>query len=140
MKKVFVHALAPVLMLAVVTNVVAADFKWPVTPAESVLTEKMTLFIFHPGDEVIKAAGAGKVIFVGEVLVDKVGLTVLVRHKDGFYSVYGRLASSTVSIGDSVESGQQVATQQGDTPLYFELKGPDGLLNPLHHLGKVFDE
>ncbi len=56
------------------------------------------------------------------------GLTVIVEHGNGFYSLYAQLASATVSDGDAITRGQVIGAVGGEGSdqgphLYFEIRG-----------------
>ncbi len=73
----------------------------------------------------VYATNKGKVIYVGETIMG--GVTIVIDHGLGLRSVYYCLEKSTVTVGDIVESGSQIATGGGnkgytdDHTCYFEL-------------------
>ncbi len=122
---------------------VAADpgFRWP---ANGRIIQRFDgganrgVKIALPEGTPVKAARAGKVIYVGEE-VKGYGKLVLVRHDDGYVSAYGNNSALLVKRGDSVERGQEVARSgsTGDVPspmLHFELRKGAEAVNPLSYL------
>jgi murein hydrolase activator len=89
------------------------------------------------------AAAAGtavKAIASGEVMVAQpigtYGLTVIVQHGGGDYSVYGSLAQSNVQVGTKVTKGQSVGTVGVSDPdfgphLHFEIRPKGRAMDPL---------
>lgn len=73
------------------------------------------------GDSIVSIAD-GTVVAVGD---DSYGTVyshdVAVLHEDGYYSLYMHLASSTVNVGDSVASGQQIGTLGNTGTVYAHL-------------------
>lgn len=57
----------------------------------------------------VRAAGAGRVVYVGDDLADQ-GLMVLIAHREGWRTAYGHLGSTTVRDGDEVRAGQSIGT------------------------------
>lgn len=88
-----------------------------------------------PGSAV-RAAAAGTVAFVGYTPAEGGGTTVSISHPGGLRSTYLHLVEASVSRGDSVAQGQQIAFA-GERPLHFGLKldqGSDTYFNPLDFL------
>jgi murein DD-endopeptidase MepM/ murein hydrolase activator NlpD len=56
---------------------------------------------------VIRAVGAGTVVFVG--VQDGYGRTIIVRHSDKLTVLYAHLLTYGVSVGDKVKRGQPIA-------------------------------
>ena len=65
------------------------------------------LLIAAPAGSAVRAAGAGKVAFVGDQHT-ALGLLVIVQHDDGLVSVYGHLERAEVATGQSVVRGQAI--------------------------------
>lgn len=85
----------------------------------------------------VKAVGAGRVM-VAETF-GTYGLTVIVQHNGGDYSVYGSLASIGVKKGQIVSRGQSigtVGTADPDLPahLHFEFRPEGRAVDPLEYL------
>ncbi|WP_088548556.1 M23 family metallopeptidase [Paenibacillus aquistagni] len=64
-------------------------------------------------DRLVRSAATGRVIKVG--LDDKEHMTVTIQHADGYYTVYGHLASTEVSKDDWVEAGTELGTLYEDS-------------------------
>lgn len=74
----------------------------------------------------VKAVEAGKVRLVGQF--GTYGLTVVVEHGNGYYSVYSHLESAAVKLGASISKGGTVGTVGGQNSdygphLHFEIRG-----------------
>ncbi|HEX3032042.1 MAG TPA: peptidoglycan DD-metalloendopeptidase family protein [Bacillota bacterium] len=97
-------------------------------------------FRFHNGvdilstkDDVVKAVLEGQVQTVNEV--EGEGLTITIKHKDGYLSTYSNITSPEVTEGQKVKRGQALAKVEAETgTLHFAIqKGQQGL-NPLQYL------
>jgi len=70
----------------------------------------------------VSASAAGEVYYVGEFY----GKTVVVKHRDGYFTVYGHLARVEVREGDNVSRGEEIgtvgATGTTNPHLHFELR------------------
>jgi murein hydrolase activator len=74
----------------------------------------------------VKAVEAGKVRLVGQF--GTYGLTVVVEHGNGYYSVYSHLESAAVKLGASTSKGGIIGTVGGQNSdygphLHFEIRG-----------------
>ncbi len=74
----------------------------------------------------VKAVEAGKVRLVGQF--GTYGLTVVVEHGNGYYSVYSHLESAAVKLGASIRKSGTVGTVGGQNSdygphLHFEIRG-----------------
>jgi septal ring factor EnvC (AmiA/AmiB activator) len=74
----------------------------------------------------IRAVESGKVRLVGQF--GTYGLTVVVEHGNGYYSVYSHLQSAAVKLGANVAKGQSLGTVGGENSdygphLHFEIRG-----------------
>ena len=89
----------------------------------------------------VKAVQAGRVRLVGQF--GTYGLTILLEHGNGYYSVYAQLQTATVKLSDPVTKGQVVATVGGANSdygphLHFEIRGENQIaLDPADWLRKV---
>lgn len=115
---------------------------WPLTEPGFV-TQALTegeggdhsgLDIAVPADSYVRAAGAGRVLRVGEDPV--YGLFVVLEHAEGYQSVYAHAAELLVGRGDSVLKGEVIAlsgsTGQSTAPhLHFEILLDGVPVNPL---------
>jgi hypothetical protein len=74
----------------------------------------------------VKAVETGRVALVQRL--STYGLTVILEHGSGYYSVYSQLATATVAAGASVEKGESIGTVGGANTdygphLHFEIRG-----------------
>jgi septal ring factor EnvC (AmiA/AmiB activator) len=74
----------------------------------------------------IRAVESGKVRLVGQF--GTYGLTVVVEHGNGYYSVYSHLQTAAVKLGANVAKGQSLGTVGGENSdygphLHFEIRG-----------------
>lgn len=96
-------------------------------------------WIAAPAGTPVKAVARGEVVHVG--WLHRYGLIVLLEHEGGYFSLYGHLADTEVSIGDQVKAGQTLATA-GDsggntqTGAYFELRKGTEPIDPARWLVK----
>ncbi len=83
----------------------------------------------------VKASGDGVVAFVGDQLAGYGGL-IMIRHGNSWISAYGRIATSTVTRGQSVKRGDIIGeTGRGSAPqLHFELRKSRVPVDPLKQL------
>lgn len=91
-----------------------------------------------PSGTPVKAAENGVVIYAGDGLKE-FGNTVLVRHEDGLVTVYGHASSVSVSRGDKVKRGQEIARSgmsgSADVPkLHFEVRDKSVPVDPAKYL------
>ena len=88
----------------------------------------------------VKAVEAGKVRLVGQF--GTYGLTVVVEHGNGYYSVYSHLESAAVKLGASISKGGVIGTVGGQNSdygphLHFEIRGENQIaLDPTTWLRK----
>lgn len=91
-----------------------------------------------PAGAPVKSVEAGRVALVQRL--STYGLTVVVEHGDGFFSLYMQLASASVANGQSIIKGQAIGTIGGGNSdygphLHFEIRGEKQLaLDPLDWL------
>jgi len=94
-----------------------------------------------PAGTPVHSVEAGKVRLVGQF--GTYGLTVLLEHGNGYYSVYSHLQSATVKLGDVVSKGQAIGSVGGISSehgphLHFEIRGENQIaLDPTDWLRKV---
>jgi septal ring factor EnvC (AmiA/AmiB activator) len=74
----------------------------------------------------VKAVESGKVGLVGQF--GTYGLTIVLDHGNGYYSVYSHLESADVKLGTSVDKGKVIGTVGGQNSdygphLHFEIRG-----------------
>ncbi len=97
--------------------------------------------IAAPAGTAVKAVQAGRVRLVGQF--GTYGLTILLEHGNGYYSVYAHLQSTAVKVNDAVTKGQAIGTVGGANSdygahLHFEIRGENQIaLDPTDWLRKV---
>jgi murein hydrolase activator len=74
----------------------------------------------------VKAVESGKVRLVGQF--GTYGLTIVLEHGNGYYSVYSHLEAAEVKLGSSVDKGKEIGTVGGQNSdygphLHFEIRG-----------------
>ncbi len=82
--------------------------------------------IAAPAGTPVRSVEAGQVRLVGQF--GTYGLTILLEHGNGYYSVYAQLQSASVKLGDRVAKGQVIGTVGGVNSdygphLHFEIRG-----------------
>ena len=88
----------------------------------------------------VKAVESGKVRLVGQF--GTYGLTVVLEHGNGYYSVYSHLQSAGVQLSAAVTRGQAIGSVGGENSdygphLHFEIRGENQVaLNPVEWLRK----
>jgi len=85
----------------------------------------------------VKAARRGKVVFSD--YLTGYAFTVILDHRDGFYSVYSNNKSLLVKLGEEVGKGHQVAVvgeRRRQPYLHFEIRKQGRASNPLYYLPK----
>ncbi|PAX09514.1 M23 family metallopeptidase [Sphingomonas lenta] len=126
----------------------ASGFTWPVDgrvvarfgPGGSGVRNN-GIKIAVPADTPIKAAADGVVAYVGSGIANLGGI-VIVRHGEGWTSVYGHASKLLVQRGQSVKRGQRLAlsgeTGSADRPaLHFELRKGRTPVDPLAQLPRT---
>ncbi len=89
--------------------------------------------IAAPEGASVKAVAPGTVVSVGQL--GTYGLTVILQHGEGDYSVYASLASASVRTGASVKKGQSIGTVGVSDPdlkphLHFEIRPKGRAVDP----------
>jgi murein DD-endopeptidase MepM/ murein hydrolase activator NlpD len=88
----------------------------------------------------VRAVAAGKVRLVGQF--GTYGLTIVLEHGNGYYSVYSHLQSAAVKLGATITKGQAVGSVGGENSdygphLHFEIRGENQVaLDPTTWLRK----
>ena len=88
----------------------------------------------------VRSVEAGKVRLVGQF--GTYGLTVVLEHGNGYYSVYSHLQSAAVELGSTVTRGQAIGAVGGENSdygphLHFEIRGENQVaLDPTEWLRK----
>lgn len=123
----------------------ASSFVWPVRGAivsrfGAAQGEKRNdgINIAVPAGTPVRAAADGEVSYVGNEL-RSFGKLVIVRHADGYHTVYGHNARALVRVGDAVRAGQAIA-ESGQTgrvsepQLHFEIRRDGKPVDPQRYL------
>lgn len=92
------------------------------------------VFIKAPAGLAVKAVGAGRVVFAD--WLRGFGNLIIVDHGSGYLSLYGAAESLIRQVGDSVQTGDDVATSgnsggSSETGIYFELRHLGNPIDPL---------
>ena len=74
----------------------------------------------------VTAVSAGKVVLVQRL--GTYGLSIILEHASGFFSLYMQLSAATVKVGDAIAKGQAIGAVGGENTsdgahLYFEIRG-----------------
>jgi septal ring factor EnvC (AmiA/AmiB activator) len=83
----------------------------------------------------VKSVESGKVVLVQPMAT--YGLTIILQHGNGYYSLYTQLKAASVRVGQQVARGQQLGTVGGENlvegpHLYFEIRGANQIaLDPI---------
>ena len=119
----------------------AGRFNWPLT---GTITERFGpvgvgrinrgIEIAAPSGSDIRATADGTVAFVGNSGSVGYGGLILVRHGDGWISVYGRAAQATVVRGQGVKAGQTIGSIGDEAKLHFELRRNRAAVDPTKYL------
>jgi len=87
--------------------------------------------------QVIQAAAPGQVVYSGSGLIGY-GKLIIIKHNDTYLSAYAHNNQLLVKEGDSVRSGQQIATMGADSDgravLHFEIRHNGKPIDPLTQL------
>jgi lipoprotein NlpD len=118
----------------------AIDFIWPakgrVLAGFSEPRNKGVDIEGKPGDPVV-AAASGRVIYVGAG-IPGLGKFIVVRHENGFNTVYAHNRENLVKMDQTLARGQKIAelgSTDADTPkLHFQIRKFGTPLDPLKYL------
>ncbi|MEI6573152.1 MAG: M23 family metallopeptidase [Alphaproteobacteria bacterium] len=128
------------------TKVSTVGFRWPAKGriiqafGDKGGVKSTGINISVPEGTPIKAAEAGTVAYAGSE-VKGFGNLVMVRHSDGWVSVYANASEIKVKRGDLIKRGQVIALsgQSGDVAapqLHFELRKGSVPVDPVDHLSE----
>lgn len=119
----------------------AGRFSWPLTGAIDERFGPVGRGQVNRGIEIIASSGSdiraaadGIVAFVGNGGSAGYGGLILVRHGDGWISVYGRVAQAAVVTGQSVRSGQAIGRIGDEARLHFELRKNRAPVDPVKYV------
>ncbi len=116
---------------------VVSEFGWRVHPVLGMRHHHNGIDIDVPTGTIVHAAAAGKVFFIGEQ--EGYGTTVILKHADEYYTLYGHLSKPLVYVGQFVEIGQGIA-ESGNTGissephLHFEIRNREFPVDPRSYL------
>ncbi|HOT27933.1 MAG TPA: peptidoglycan DD-metalloendopeptidase family protein [Candidatus Ozemobacteraceae bacterium] len=118
-------------------------FRWPLRNVEGLSFESSTgaappaLELVVTGETEVLASARGKVQFKGPV--GQFGNIVIISHKQGFSTVYGRLDDVWVGLGEIVDAGDVIGRIFGvsQNRLHFEIRFAGKNVDPLAHLPKI---
>ena len=115
--------------------------EFPTTAELTARTRRLAFWYDDEGGSVWwHAVEAGKVRLVGQF--GTYGLTVVLEHGNGYYSVYSHLLAAAVKLGATITKGAQVGTVGGENSdygphLHFEIRGDNQVaLDPTAWLRK----
>ena len=84
----------------------------------------------------VVAVNEGSVLYASRFL--SMGQMVIIDHRDGFYTIYGYMASTSVNEGQAVETGQEVGRAGtlpgGQAGVHFEIRTGGHPVNPESYL------
>jgi len=97
------------------------------------------LFIRSAGGQPVRAVADGRVVYVD--WLRGFGNLIIVDHGQGYYSLYGYNESVVKQVGDTVKSGDTVASVgdtggAGESGLYFELRHEGKPFDPMKWVGR----
>lgn len=86
--------------------------------------------IAAPTGTPVTAVSAGRVVLVQRL--GTYGLSVILEHPSGYFSLYMQLSAALVKVGDNITQGQRIGSVGGEntpdgTHLYFEIRGDNQL-------------
>ena len=116
---------------------VVSSFGWRVHPVLENRHHHDGIDVDVPEGTLVHAAAGGEVYYYGEQ--PGYGNVLVIEHADGYYTMYGHLASAIVSPGRYVEMGQEIALS-GNTGissgphLHFEIRNGEFPIDPLRYL------
>jgi septal ring factor EnvC (AmiA/AmiB activator) len=104
-------------------------------PAKRRAASGPALEMLAPAGSVVRAVFPGTVAFADEYA--DYGKTIIVDHRDGYFTVSANLGSINVKVGEDVGSGGQLATLggAGSSALYFEIRQGTDTLDPAAWFG-----
>lgn len=116
---------------------VVSEFGWRVHPVLGMRHHHNGIDIDVPTGTTVHAAAAGKVFFIGEQ--EGYGTTVILKHANEYYTLYGHLSTPLVYVGQFVDIGQGIA-ESGNTGistgphLHFEIRNREFPVDPRSYL------
>ncbi len=84
----------------------------------------------------VKAAKSGKVIYAG--FLKYFGKIVIIKHKNGYKTVYAYLKKLYIKKGDYIYQGEYIGEKYRTKPIYFEVRKKIYPINILKYYSKLF--
>ncbi|MBI5343747.1 MAG: M23 family metallopeptidase [Deltaproteobacteria bacterium] len=81
----------------------------------------------------IKASDDGQVVYVNDGLKSH-GNIIIIKHRDGFYTVYSHNKENLVTSGKNITKGDVIGTSGEGGSLHFEIRHGKRALDPLFYL------
>jgi len=113
------------------------DFLWP---ARGEVIRKFGkgnsgINILLPPETKIIASKKGKINFCGST--KSYGMTIIIDHQDGYYTIYAHKIEALVKKGENVVQGMSIARMKGkeESFLHFEIRKGTDAVDPLLYLG-----
>jgi len=116
---------------------ITSPFGWRIHPVLGTRHHHNGIDIDVPIGTTVRAAAPGNVYFVGDD--EGYGTMLVLRHADGYLTIYGHLSTVLVSKGQFVEVGQPIA-ESGNTGLstgphlHFEIRNGEFPVDPQRYL------
>ena len=123
-------------LVAPLSRLAGLSFDWPLRGR--VLARGEGIDVAAPSGTDVRAAADGLVIYAGGA--DKgFGNLILVRHRDGFVTVYGYTSRILVKAGDEIRRGQVIAKsgasgEAAEPQLHFEIRKDVAPVDPAQYL------
>ncbi len=113
------------------------DFLWP---AKGEVIRKFGkgnsgINILLPPETKIIASKKGKISFCGST--KSYGMTIIIDHQDGYYTIYAHNIKTLVEKGENVVKGSSIARMEGkeESFLHFEIRKGTDAVDPIPYLG-----
>lgn len=122
-------------------NTTRITFAWPLANYQI----SQFFRVYHPAVDLTAETGE-PVMAIGDGVVETTivsnwgyGNHVVIRHDNGYISLYAHLSAILVKAGDKVTQGTQIGTVgtsgwSTGSHLHLEIRGPEGRVNPLEVL------
>jgi len=126
--------LAPTTAVSEPKHFSGGTFSWPLTGnvVGRFSSTNHGIDISAPPGNIVNASANGVVAFVGQVA--GYGGTVIMRHGEGWLTIYSHVAKISVTRGGQVRRGQAIGIT-GNSNLHFEIRSHKAPVDPLKKLG-----
>ena len=126
--------LAPTVAVAEPTRFTGGAFSWPLNGSvvSKFSAANHGIDIAAPSGSLVNASANGVVAFTGQVA--GYGGTVILRHGEGWLTIYSHLNRISVTRGAQIRRGQAIAITGGGN-LHFEIRSHKTPIDPLKKLG-----